>query len=60
MRDLELRILMQMSTSDSNQLIDTNAANRLERYVVLIHDDVEGKAIKFRPFELQSVLAAIA
>lgn len=56
MRDLELRILMQMSASDSNQLIDSNAANRLDRYVVLIQDDIEGKPIKFRPFELQSVI----
>lgn len=59
LRDIELRILMQMSASDSNQLIDTNAANRLERYVALIHDDIEGKATKFRPFELQSVLNKI-
>ena len=56
LRDLELRILMQMSASDSNQLIDSNAANRLDRYVVLIQDDIEGKPIKFRPFELQSVI----
>jgi len=56
LRDLELRILMQMSASDSNQLIDSNAANRLDRYVVLIQDDIEGKPIKFRPFELASVM----
>ncbi len=58
-RDIELRILMQMSASDSNQLIDTNAANRLDRVVALVHDDIEGKATKFRPFELQSVLNKI-
>jgi hypothetical protein len=56
MRDIELRILMQMSATDSNQLIDSNAANRLDRYVALIHDDIEGKAVKFRPFSLDSVL----
>ena len=56
LRDLELRILMQMSASDSNQLIDSNAGNRLDRYVVLIQDDIEGKPIKFRPFELKSVI----
>jgi hypothetical protein len=56
MRDIELRILMQMSATDSNQLIDSNAANRLDRYVALIHDDIEGKAVKFRPFSLESVL----
>ncbi len=56
LRDIELRILMQMSASDSNQLIDSNAANRLDRYVVLIQDDIEGKPIKLRPFELSSVI----
>ncbi len=59
LRDIELRILMQMSASDSNQLIDSNAANRLDRYVVLIQDDIEGKPIKFRPFELNSVIAKL-
>ena len=59
LRDIELRILMQMSASDSNQLIDTNAANRLDRVVALVHDDIEGKATKFRPFELQNVLNKI-
>jgi len=59
LRDLELRILMQMSASDSNQLIDSNAANRLDRYVVLIQDDIEGKPIKFRPFDLDSVIAKL-
>ncbi len=59
LRDIELRILMQMSASDSNQLIDSNAANRLDRYVVLIQDDIEGKPIKLRPFELSSVIAKL-
>ena len=59
LRDIELRILMQMSASDSNQLIDSNAANRLDRFVVLIQDDIEGKPIKFRPFELESVIAKL-
>ena len=59
LRDIELRILMQMSASDSNQLIDSNAANRLDRYVVLIQDDIEGKPVKFRPFELKSVIAKL-
>jgi len=59
MRDIELRILMQMSATDSNQLIDSNVANRLDRYVVLIQDDIEGKPIKFRPFDLESVVAKL-
>ncbi len=59
LRDIELRVLMQMSASDSNQLIDSNTANRLDRFVVLIQDDIEGKPIKFRPFELDSVIAKL-
>jgi DNA segregation ATPase FtsK/SpoIIIE, S-DNA-T family len=55
LRDIELRILMQMSASDSNQLIDTNAANRLDKYVALLHDDVDGKAVKFRPYAFQQL-----
>lgn len=60
LRDIELRILMQMSASDSNQLIDANTANRLDRYVVLVHDDVEGKAIKLRPYGLDQTLKKLA
>jgi DNA segregation ATPase FtsK/SpoIIIE, S-DNA-T family len=55
LRDVELRILMQMSSNDSNQLIDSNAANRLEAHVALVQDDVDGKPVKFRPFDLESV-----
>ena len=60
LRDIELRILMQMSASDSNQLIDSNTANRLDRYVVLVHDDVEGKAIKLRPYALGQTLEKLS
>jgi ABC-type multidrug transport system fused ATPase/permease subunit len=59
-RDLELRVLMQMSAADSNQLIDTSAANRLEKFIAMIYDDLDGKPIKFRPFELQSILSTVA
>jgi energy-coupling factor transporter ATP-binding protein EcfA2 len=55
MRDIELRIVMQMSSNDSNQLIDSNAANRLEPYVALIQDDLDGKPIKFRPFDIDTL-----
>ena len=60
LRDIELRILMQMSASDSNQLIDSNTANRLDRHVVLVHDDVEGKAIKLRPYALEQTLKKLS
>ncbi|XZE21452.1 FtsK/SpoIIIE domain-containing protein [Pirellulaceae bacterium SH449] len=55
-RDGEIRILMQMSANDSNQLIDSNIANKLEPHVAIIQDDMDGKPIKFRPFDLDSVL----
>jgi hypothetical protein len=45
-----------MSANDSNQLIDSNQANRLDRNVMLVHDDSYGKATKFRPFTLDSLL----
>lgn len=56
LRDIEIRILSQMSAADSNQLIDSNAANRLDKYVMLVHDDIDGKSVKFRPFMLESIL----
>ncbi|MFN9604857.1 MAG: hypothetical protein ACK6A7_15620, partial [Planctomycetota bacterium] len=56
LRDIEIRILMQMSTADSNQLIDSSLANRLDRFVLLVHDDSDGKSVKFRPYELASIL----
>ncbi len=58
LRDIELRILMQMSAADSNQLIDSNAASRLDRHVLLVHDDADGKSTKFRPFDVESILMA--
>jgi DNA segregation ATPase FtsK/SpoIIIE, S-DNA-T family len=58
LRDIELRILMQMSSADSNQLIDSSNANRLDRYIMLLHDDADGKSVKFRPFALESILMA--
>jgi hypothetical protein len=58
MRDIELRILMQMSSADSNQLIDSSLANRLDRFIMLVHDDADGKSVKFRPFALESIFTA--
>lgn len=55
LRDIELRLLTQMSSADSNQLIDSNAANRLDRTLALAHDDADGKSIQLRPFLLDSI-----
>jgi hypothetical protein len=51
LRDLEIRILMPMSANDSNQLIDSSAANKLEPHALLLFDEVDGKVIKFRPYQ---------
>ncbi len=59
LRDIELRILGQMSGSDSNQLIDSNQANRLDRHVMLVHDDSDGRSVKFRPFTMESVVSGL-
>jgi S-DNA-T family DNA segregation ATPase FtsK/SpoIIIE len=57
MRDLELRVVMQMSANDSNQLIDSNVANKLEPHVAIVQDEMDGKPIKFRPFACQTLPA---
>lgn len=57
LRDLELRVLMQMSANDSNQLIDSNLANKLEPHVALVQDEMDGKPTKFRPFAWKTLPA---
>jgi hypothetical protein len=52
MHDLELRVLMQMSANDSNHLIDSAIANRLDANVMLVFDEASGQARKFRPYAL--------
>lgn len=52
MHDLEMRVLMQMSANDSNHLIDSAAANRLDQNVLLMHDEATGQSRKFRPYRL--------
>lgn len=53
MHDLELRILMQMSSNDSNHLIDSPIANRLDSHVMLVHDEASGLSRKFRPYRIE-------
>ena len=52
MHDLELKILMQMSSNDSNHLIDSPTGNRLDSHVLLLHDEATGLSRKFRPYQL--------
>ena len=51
LRDIEVRALMQMSSNDSNQLIDASAANKLEPHAMVYYDETDGKIVKFRPYQ---------
>jgi DNA segregation ATPase FtsK/SpoIIIE, S-DNA-T family len=50
MREFELRVLFQMSTADSSNLIDTPAASKLGLHRALYHSEEEGRLEKFRPY----------
>jgi energy-coupling factor transporter ATP-binding protein EcfA2 len=51
-REFELRVLFQMSASDSSQLIDSADASRLGPHRALLHDEELGRLEKFRPYSL--------
>lgn len=51
LRDIEIKALMQMSSNDSNQLIDASAANKLEPHAMIFYDEIDGKIVKFRPYQ---------
>lgn len=55
LREIELRILMQMSGNDSTNLIDSLAASRLGEHVMLLLDEATGQEQKFRPFACDSL-----
>lgn len=50
LRDIELRVLFQMSSGDSSNLIDTPLASRLGLHRALFASEAEGKLEKFRPY----------
>ncbi len=50
LRDFSLRVLFQMSATDSSQLIDTPAASRLGRNRALLVEEGSERAEKFRPY----------
>jgi DNA segregation ATPase FtsK/SpoIIIE, S-DNA-T family len=52
LRDLEIRMLSQMSANDSNQLIDSSAANKLESHAMIYFDETDGRIVKFRPYQM--------
>jgi S-DNA-T family DNA segregation ATPase FtsK/SpoIIIE len=51
-REFGVRVLMQMSASDSTMLMDSSAASNLGANRALLTDDVEGTEIKFRPVQV--------
>jgi len=52
LREYGLRVLMQMSASDSASLIDSSVASTLGANRAILADDVEGTHQKFRPINL--------
>jgi len=62
MREFDHRVLFQMSASDSSNLIDSPAANKLGFYRALAYSEEQGVMEKFRPYALPSAewLSAVA
>ncbi len=50
LRDVELRVLFQMSASDSSNLMDSPAASRLGIHRAILYSEEQGQAEKFRPY----------
>jgi hypothetical protein len=50
LRDLELRVLLQMSATDSSNLIDSPAASTLGVNRAVLYNDERGEYEKFRPY----------
>ena len=55
LREMEIRMLMQMSTGDSANLVDTVAAAHLGDHVMLLYDEATGQEQKFRPYAWKSL-----
>jgi hypothetical protein len=54
MREFEMRVLFQMSGTDSSNLIDTPLAAKLGLYRALFHSEEQGRLEKFRPYAVPS------
>jgi DNA segregation ATPase FtsK/SpoIIIE, S-DNA-T family len=51
-RELDNRVLFQMSATDSSNLIDSPAANKLGAHRALVYSEEQGTMEKFRPYAL--------
>ena len=49
-KDLEMRVLMQMGAADSSNLMDSPAASRLTPHTAIFFSEAQGEAEKFRPY----------
>ena len=54
LRDLEFRVLFQVSSSDSSNLIDSPIASNLGVNRAVLYDDERGEYEKFRPYGLST------
>src|SRR5207244_5592920 len=52
LRDFEMRVLFQMSATDSSNLMDSPAAGKLGLYRALFYSEEKGQPEKFRPYGL--------
>ena len=50
MKDLEQRVLFQMTAADSANLIDSPAASQLGVHRAILYSEEHGQQEKFRPF----------
>jgi hypothetical protein len=54
LRDFEIRVLFQMSGTDSSNLIDSPAASKLGVHRALLYSEEEARVEKFRPYAAPS------
>jgi S-DNA-T family DNA segregation ATPase FtsK/SpoIIIE len=54
LREFELRVLFQLSATDSSNLIDSPLASKLGLHRALFHSEEQGRLEKFRPYGLPS------
>ena len=54
MRDLEMRVLFQLSASDSSNLMDSPAASQLGVHRAILYSEEDGRYEKFRPYGVPS------
>lgn len=50
LRDIESRVLFQMSATDSSNLMDSSAAAQLGQHRAILYSEDQGRAERFRPY----------